>query len=86
MHKQSSLPTGPIASRKEHAEPVIDRPLHAAQQAKHHGGSWWSCWLGWLDRYAGNPVGPAAYGRAAQGVQAALRRAGDLCIRNVTAA
>ena len=52
-----------IATHREH-EIYVD-PDAWQQAAERHEGTWWPCWLGWLDRHSGEPaprIGAAARG------------------------
>ncbi len=39
------------------------------EAAPTHEGSWWPCWLAWLQARSGSPVAPPAMGNAAQGLK-----------------
>jgi polyhydroxyalkanoate synthase len=39
------------------------------EAAPTHEGSWWPCWLAWLQARSGSPVVPPAMGNAAQGLR-----------------
>jgi polyhydroxyalkanoate synthase len=68
-----------IATHKE-TKCYVDLDAWQAS-AVHHEGSWWLCWLDWLERLSvGHEIGAAAYGRGCHGLCAALRRAGHLCL------
>jgi len=54
-----------IATHKEN-ENYLDPDAWQAS-AVHHGGSWWPCWQGWLERRSGHPVKPPKGGDARKG-------------------
>lgn len=39
------------------------------QQAEHHDGSWWPCWLGWLERHSGDVAEPPPMGASRKGLK-----------------
>ena len=56
-----------IATHRE-AENYVDPDLWQ-QQAEHHEGSWWPCWLDWIERHSGDRTTPPPMGAPGRGVE-----------------
>lgn len=56
-----------IATHRE-AENYVDPDLWQ-QQAEHREGSWWPCWLDWIERHSGDRTTPPPMGAPGRGVE-----------------